>query len=590
MRRSLFVVFMLLVLLCGCEKTLPIAETGTMSVDAAFYGTLDVREIGRDVAVVKNGEVVAVIEDVNCLSAFYSTDRTAVAFTIAEHDAPSRELLGITENRVYYYKDELIHIADNATVYSAYVVSEDEPTLFYSLNTDYSAYLASQDINDIFNVTADIYVWRNDESTLLHSGKNAGIIASPDCKTIYFRMSYGIDDTEYYYYDNGNLIHIDANLDILNISDGNEFVYYTEDDCFYVQNGLDRENRRKLCNTEYMESLSIIYNAKKTQVMWNDGGALYISVMGGEPKLLCAAMEKILVPELTFSDYTDPVLDDFAGQFILTEDGCIYRITEDYEAVYVSGEVSDAYIADDRETIIFTTGYIINTSIVTVNGNNPTERKIFSPGSADYTEYNHSRYIEWFSPSYDGKTIYYTDLGGGLYAVGGGYKKFIDKDPEFASWYANIQIYDNDKLYYAKDKTLYRYDGEKTEVMQRYLVDVKSIYSIRGALEVSVEIGDRVRVYHSYDGVSFVTDKTYRDGITWAEPPKAEPAEKREYAPAPELVMYSGIDKMYNTDGTQALFNADGKTVTYATDDEEYFMIENGEGAVEIDEETYFLL
>ncbi|MDR0943869.1 MAG: hypothetical protein LBM41_04980 [Ruminococcus sp.] len=502
MKRSLFALFAILLLLCSCGNTAnnfvsspkqPVSAD-ELSADRVFYGGYNLRMDDDNIYICDYDNILATIEDARYVTIDRSLDGKAMALAVTPTGINDRDP-DFRGYSIYYYKDELIHIADEATGPN---ISDDGSKVTYIKNIDYSL-LFSQDgevLSDIDAYTksyCDLYLWDGKESTFIVNNQlRCADWFSPDSKDLYYSLAE--DENEYYdwyLYNDGEAVLVTENATLLRVSNNCEYFFgYDKNDEFFVQKGID-DNRQFLVLYDDIDYYSIEYSADHSQVTYNTEDGFYISVDGGEAKRLSEPKKELLLPELT----NFPT--DFSGQFYLSDMNVIYKITEDYEALPIVEYVDEAYIANDGKTITASVGEYITTSIMTINGDNPTESTVF-----DLVDNN----IVRFYVSYDGKTVYFSNNDGELFARKDGKNILIDTHDDFDDSYPPFVVYDNDKFYYIYDDSnkLMCYDGEELKEVMRFPKDIDYISRWQGYLDVEFDEYSR---YFFYTKDDYLTNK-----------------------------------------------------------------------------------
>jgi hypothetical protein len=525
MLRSLFALMAVLILLCGCGKTTSVpadsVETPVetvpaaaapiiLSADAEFHPGLNIRTPGKNIEIYEYDNLLATIENAQYSFIDRSADRKAIVI-MANTSGISDESPDFRGYSIYYYKDELIHIADEASGAS---ISPDGSKVTYEKNVDFRLFntiraeferkldlsfifpLEDDDIPDyeaFHKSYCDIYLWDGTDSEfVVKTQRRNWTEFSPDGKDLYYAVPEDDDKTGYYdwyFYNDGEPIFLFSDTQFTAVSNNSEYIYGYADGEYFVQKGIGGQ-RQFLALYDELETYDITYSADNSQVVFNTEEGFYISVNGGEAKRLSDPMKKLLLPELSNTP------DDFLGKFYITTENRIYKITEEPGEPLVSESFSDAYMASDGETI---TGLVYSYPryIASFNGNNPTESTIFKIEDGSF--------VAKFHVSYDGKTVFYSNYNGELFVVKNGEETLIDKHEDLAGNYPPAVVYDNDKLFYAyddDDKLMY-YDGEKVIEFMDFSEDIERISRRKGFLEVERE---RYKTSYFYGGVNHLTN------------------------------------------------------------------------------------
>jgi PBP1b-binding outer membrane lipoprotein LpoB len=525
MRSRIFTIITIILILCGCsgqaetevttaieiedEEQIVSTITGELSVDAQYYGTFECVQRGMNIEIEKEGKVVAVIENAEVYSRDINKDGKSIALSVLPDGSGEFGEKDFSGFSIYYYKDELIHIADNTM---SMLLGEDGKTIAYNKNVDVSKFIDG-DFEGYRASLCDYYIWNDNESVFLWN-KNADSfpILSPDCTDIYYKEQKDSYD-DYYYdlylYNNGDPVLAVVNTTDFVVSNNSEYFYGAADGSFFVQTGLNGEHQ-VLAHDDEIESFSKHYNADGSQVIFSVDEATYLSVNGGKAKKIAdARFDNILAPPLCPKDsLLYPIVEDFAGSYIHTTDNCIYKITEDYDAELVLSNVFKAEMADDGDTIVYTTGdYDTENKIATTKLSDPSNPVIFTPNETPLNELSWGRFVTIFEVSYDGKTVYYATEDCDLYMLRDGEKTLIDNDIGFMSDFGNARVYNNDDLYYIKDgdNAVYRFDGMESVKVKTFLGETTYIRKDGGTLEVTVKFMSGSRYYRTYDGETFFT-------------------------------------------------------------------------------------
>jgi hypothetical protein len=491
MIRSLFELFAILILLCSC------GNSGKLSADAEFFGLLAVHNNGENVEIVNGGAVVATIKDASILRLEKSVDGKKAMIMVNNGEARLFEP-GFEGWSLYYYDDELIHIADD--VRDA-LLSQNGDSVSYVSSPDYT--LAHNGEKDFDEVLAKIFVWSGGENTfVIMTDIYTKMEFSPDGKDFFYEIISDEDGHRdwYKYTDKGSVLAVD-NARLSAVSDNSEFLYILsdEDDTFYVQKGLCGE-RVKLA--EYSEVNSFLFNADNRQVLVNTDSGHLISGYGSEPAFSYGQSQHLIIPRLKyFGEYSRGlVIDDFRGQYFLSEFDKIYKINNDFSITGVAEDVQEAYMSDDGETITYTTDFA--TKIATMNINDPTVKTSFTHKDISRLEYSTDR-IDPFFVSYDGESVYYmTNFSKELYTLQNGKSKLIYDTDDNSLRIDSACLYDNNKLYYASGedkKTLLCLEGDNVTVIKTFPDTILDLQTHYGALEVLI-IGED---YYSFDGKNF---------------------------------------------------------------------------------------
>ncbi|MDR0943870.1 MAG: hypothetical protein LBM41_04985 [Ruminococcus sp.] len=490
MKRSLFALFAILLLLCSC------GNSGKLSTDAKFYGSLGIHNKGENVEITNGGAVVATIEDAKLARAKRSVDGKTAVIAINKSGLEEYER-GFDGYSLFYFRNELIHIADGV---HDFILSDNGDSVSYTANTDYEAMLrnlaniSAGDFDSHETVLADLYVWNSGISTFIDKNSYLpGMEFSPDGKDFYYNPKF--DDGEnvtfdWYCYNGGEPVLAAKDTNIRWVSNNRELLYISTGEGYFIQKGLDGE-RIKL--PEEINYFDFTFNADNSQLLLTADSGLYISADGSEPKLVSDRFSHFIVPNLKYVWKSDskPVIDDFRGQYYLSETS-IYKINDDFSVSEIVRGINNAFMSGDGETITFI-------------GDDDTLATLHLNDDMQITEidndidFENGRHHIIFS--YDRKTIYYTaDDNTKLYVLKNGKSKLLDwviGDDEIDELF----IYDNDKLYYTKGdiKTLYRTDGVTIRKIHTFPDNIAVVTTVFGALEVHIYDD----YYYSFDGLNF---------------------------------------------------------------------------------------
>jgi hypothetical protein len=412
MRRSLFVLLSVLFLLCGCGNSVyPYEVTKPVVIDEKDI--ISVSYDGEDVYIAKGGETVAVIEDSKLVFWPISNDSLSAAILV---NPDGTETGGYNLFSLYYYKDELIHIADGICDCK---LSDGGESVAYYVSTD------SIDV-EYADAYLDKYVWNGGKSTFVINNNIKGRIEfTPDGKSFLYADGDNEDYSyDWYYYNDGDPVLAASDINLKAVSNDAKFIYGYSEDEFFVQTGCEGE-RQKLADEYETEFYGIFFNDDNTQIMYNAGSDFYISINGEKPQAISESLKDWVWYDYGNTSYSHPVGDDFRGRYYLSSDDSIYKINEKYKAEFIADFVYDPHMTADGEKIVYyTKDRDLSLAIVTVDLKNPSKPKktVFEDTFASD--------VSSFAVSNDGNTIYFVNKEEELFVIKGGVKTFIGSGDE----------------------------------------------------------------------------------------------------------------------------------------------------------------
>jgi hypothetical protein len=502
MKRVFFTVVALLFLLCGCGA----ADNYDYLDVPAQSGPFSVYRRGENLEIEKNGVLVGVIEDAGFGYAHESKDGSALSITVNQSKISS-DKPKFKGWSLYYCKDELVHIADGVENHQ---ISDNGESV------SYETYVYTPEVEDYFNAECDLYFWRGGESTFITKKKvfEASTI-SPDGKDIYYITGTEklIDYGEWYQFNDGNPILVAENASWITVSNNAEYIYGTTEDTFYVQKGIDGE-KNILFSNEGREGLyNSTYSADYSQVVINTNSGLYISEQGGDPVRLSDPLQAFVPREPEDASFVLPDFEDIKGQIILTESRKLCKINETYEVIELDEDVTQAYLANDGETVIYIIESIradqyLDSYIAKLNVNSKTEPEVLLDIHEDPTDVFRKE-IKDFKISYDGKTVFYAIgdiLVAELYTIKNGEQILIESELVAVFDDKKGAVFNNDKYYYTKrdGKILYCYDGETSTAVKEFSGGVWQVWEEGGKLKVRT--AEDYKLFSSNDGIEFVRE------------------------------------------------------------------------------------
>jgi hypothetical protein len=497
-------VFALLFLLCGCEKTEQ-TQTADTSNYSRVYGDFEIFQRDGNVEIEKNGVLVGMIENMKFTIADESRDGSAIAFSVypAGTDDSASDFKGYS---LYYCKDELIHIADKA---ANPTISDNGEIVAYHLNLDVGAFLSDE--ADIEEMECDLYLWHGGESTFIKTKKfYEAFLLSPDGKDLYYETGKEklLDNGDWYFYNNGNPVLVMENVRLIVVTNNSEYLYAEGEDSFFVQKGLNGEKCvLAVPDEDNRLHINTAYNADYTKLMLNTPEGLFI-VENGEPVRISDSVDTLLAPEPEGKYFTYPDFEDMPGQVFLTDSGELCKIGEDYMVIELDEDVTQAYLANDGETVIYT---IEENRYDLYNEVCIARLFINSTTEPDILVKTLDTYLSEFEISDDGKNVFYAIRindkdGTSLYVFKNGEHILIDSGIESGDGV----VFNNDKYYYFKNegKILYCYDGEKIAEVKKFSHEIRWISdSPYGVYYDRLDVGTSDnRDYISYDGIEFTRE------------------------------------------------------------------------------------
>ena len=433
----------------------------------------------------KNRQVIeGYIRKINGFESMSSLDGTKAAFMIDE------------KRIVTYAGAKIINEG-----YDLYLVTEtiqriDSGVYYFYLAASGNA-IAYVKEYDPLNENCELWLYSNGNKTRITSrlGTNFEdnfVAISPDGRT----LAYTTVREERYagVLWNGSENDLGSNVFPFAVSNDTKYLYYKRNESFYVQKGLNNENREKLGEN----SRNFHLNRDLSQIVYIDGVRTYISTKGESRLSLSGTMLNFILPGGTGFIRSENMVSfidvaNFSNTFYVNGDDSLIRINGKYETDSVARNVKDVFLAKDGKTLNY-----IRTS------NNRLHRLNGLNAKAEPVQVS-DVFIRNLYAIDDGKSVFYVNDDYDIFYLKGEGKPFTVSNnfSSRGSLYSRIVLFNGNTLFYIADDELYMSTGGRGSVIRAMNGDVKQISTNMITLEVTTEDYGDVLTYRSSDGNKF---------------------------------------------------------------------------------------
>ena len=340
--------------------------------------------------------------------------------------------------------------------------------------------------------TAELWYYSAGKNTRITSDFNSysAFAISPDGKSIAFVTADGDMQTGYVW--DGKINELGKDIRPIAISNGAKYIYYDKNGAFFVQRGMNSDNREKLGDTYDMHTMYA--NKDLSQIVYSSGSRAFISNKGGSRESLSGNIRNFLLPSGTAGYYSSNIImygiSSFGSTFYLNQDDTVVYINSKFETNNVARGTSNAYLASNGKTLT----YLRNKSIYSLNGTNANTE----------AEEIVDKDVMSFVATADGGAVFFVNDMDELY-----YQKGKSKPVSVSDYFAfrgdglGYSLFKGNTLFYISDDELYVSTGGKGKAISGIDGRVRSVRGGYFTVNVtSYEDGDTF-YYRSTDGNKF---------------------------------------------------------------------------------------
>ena len=384
------------------------------------------------------------------------------------------------ENIYFYENEEATFLNENGLFWA---ISSTGNAAVYGVESGYE--------EDFY----DLYLYRDGKSKLICQDKRiGGAILSPDGKkVVYSIVNDDWDPVATYLWDGKNQERNDLENALTITNDGKlAYVASSDIDAIYA---VTKKGRTFVGDCSSFYSGDIYFNDDNTEVIFQNKNSTYYSADGKKATEISSKACEPMFPPNAYA------VKHFKGTFFVANSSSdnerIFYLDKNLEMQDVASGVDGCMLANDGKTIV----YLRDGGLYRVNGTkkNAKAKELVSNG------------VSCFSPTDNGKSVYYANNHGDLlYVTGSGKSTYLHALDEFSSgWYSGYapwKIYDGDKFVFTYADAVFLADGKKIRELPSFNLKNINVSCDKYVICISGEdkySGDWIS-YRSIDGKNFI--------------------------------------------------------------------------------------